>query len=72
MAAIDQPDEDPGYYRNVACPQCGRHRVETNGICEKCLWDIDGGDFASITRPTEYDVNGPVCSIPDNPFYLGK
>lgn len=41
-------------YRNIDCPECGRHRVEADGVCEKCQWDIDGGDYVSVTRPHEF------------------
>jgi ribosomal protein L37AE/L43A len=50
--------ETEANYRDVACPNCGRNRVELDGVCDKCLWDIDGGNYASITRPAEYDVHG--------------
>lgn len=43
------PSEGRGSYRNIDCPNCGRHRVLSGGICEKCSWDVDGGDYASIT-----------------------
>lgn len=42
----DHPD-----YRDTECPNCGRHRVEWDGVCEKCGWDVDGGNYSSITRP---------------------
>lgn len=41
-------------YRDMECPQCGRHRVESDGVCEKCEWDTDNGDFAMVTRPEDY------------------
>jgi hypothetical protein len=51
----------PRYYRSgdaVICPNCGRYRVQgpdsgmhADGVCEKCTWDVDGGDYATITRP---------------------
>lgn len=46
-------------YRSIDCPECGRHRVWNDGVCDKCFWDVDGGDYASITRPDEYRPNGP-------------
>lgn len=49
-----------GDYRDIACPNCGRHRVETDGICEKCHWDVDGGDWVTITRP-ERDAHPDDC-----------
>ena len=33
-------------YRNINCPNCGRVRVELDGICEKCTWDVDKGEYA--------------------------
>lgn len=48
-------------YRNMDCPNCGRHRIELDGVCEKCQWDVDGNDYASITRPNE-----------DEPDHLGE
>lgn len=38
-------------YRSSDCPNCGRHRVQADGVCEKCDWDADGGDYVGITRP---------------------
>jgi predicted RNA-binding Zn-ribbon protein involved in translation (DUF1610 family) len=49
--------DDGQTYRDVACPNCGRHRVQgaamldEDGVCEKCGWDADGGDYATVTRP---------------------
>ena len=44
-------DGDPGDgYRVQVCTNCGRMRIELNGVCDKCGWDQDGGNFASITR----------------------
>lgn len=40
-------------YQNIACPNCGRHRVLTEGVCEKCQWDVTGGDYVLATRPAE-------------------
>jgi len=48
------------YYRNIDCPNCGRHRIQINGVCEKCLWDVDGKNYASITRPNEYNPQGRI------------
>lgn len=45
-------------YRNIDCPNCGRGRVESDGVCEKCEWDIDGGDYARVTRAEDYDAQG--------------
>lgn len=47
-----------GYYRDVDCPNCRRHRVQDDGVCEKCLWDVDNGDYAAVTRPNEYNSQG--------------
>lgn len=56
-------------YRNTDCPNCDRHRVQSDGVCEKCLWDSDGGNYASITRPTEYDQYGRLPKRAENdPF----
>jgi len=56
-------------YKNIDCPNCGRHRVQSDGVCEKCLWDVDGGNYASITRPKEYDHVGRIVELPENnPF----
>lgn len=57
-------------YRAMSCPHCGRNRVESNGVCEKCFWDADGGNFASITRPTEYDVQGEIYVRPNGGLFL--
>jgi ribosomal protein L37AE/L43A len=57
-------------YRNIDCPNCGRHRVQSDGVCEKCLWDCDGGHYASITRPDEYDCQGPILVRPDENLIL--
>lgn len=51
-------------YRNVDCPNCGRHRVQSDGVCEKCFWDVDGDDYASITRPFDYASNGKIYYPP--------
>lgn len=51
------------YYVNP-CPNCGRVRVlcdaYEDGICEKCEWDVFGGDYAAVTRPALYDGVTPV------------
>jgi hypothetical protein len=59
-------------YRAVDCPNCGRNRVELDGVCDKCFWDADGGDFASITRPTQYDVQGYTFARRDENPILGQ
>lgn len=43
-------------YRDIDCPNCGRHRIMKNGICDKCEWDIDGNDYARVTHPELYDI----------------
>jgi hypothetical protein len=59
----------PSPYRNIECPNCKRYRVQTNGVCEKCFWDFDGNDYASVTRPQEYDHLGPIVKLSENdPF----
>ena len=45
-------------YRNIDCPNCGRHRVSTKGICDKCFWDVDGGDYVTVTRPDKWRNTG--------------
>ena len=56
-------------YRNIDCPNCGLRRVQSDGVCEKCLWDVDGENYASITRPKEYDHRGRIVELPQNdPF----
>lgn len=40
-------------YRPMNCTNCNRVRVLFNGVCEKCEWDVDRGNYASITRPTK-------------------
>jgi hypothetical protein len=53
-------------YRNVDCPNCGRHRVMLGGVCEKCAWDIDGGDYASITGKCPISTDGKHYPVPGN------
>jgi len=43
------------YYRNEDCPNCGRHRVQADGVCEKCGWDVDYGDYECVVREVEWD-----------------
>jgi hypothetical protein len=50
---------DEGAYRGTDCTHCGRCRVQDDGVCDKCNWDNDGNDWAFITRPDEYDTDGP-------------
>lgn len=59
-------------YRNTKCNKCGRFRVELDGVCEKCLWDNDGGDYACITRPNDYTPTGPKVEIEDQVWVLTK
>lgn len=40
-------------YRDHPCSNCGRHRVELDGICEKCNWNEDIDAYAH--RCTECD-----------------
>ncbi|WCB94472.1 hypothetical protein DSM104299_03209 [Baekduia alba] len=57
----------PEIYRPGSCPNCGRHRVhgaamlDEDGVCEKCGWDVDGGDYASVTR------SEPAPALDDQP-----
>ena len=53
-------------YRDIDCPNCNRHRVQANGVCEKCLWDVDNGNYVNITRPDEYDHCGRIVNLPEN------
>lgn len=57
-------------YRGQNCKHCGRQRVLVDGVCEKCLWDNDADEFAFITRPKEYDTQGPVFVDPDEGLTL--
>lgn len=43
-------------YRGVNCPNCGRHRVDMAGVCEKCFWASDANGYAHITRPESYKI----------------
>ena len=55
LLSSDRPD-----YRDMECPNCGRCRVEIDGVCEKCGWDVDGGNYSSITRP-ESNIHPKGC-----------
>lgn len=59
-----------GNYRDVECPRCGRYRVQDDGVCEKCLWDTLGNNFAAITRPEEYNSQGPILVDPNDGLSL--
>lgn len=63
LEGVSVPD-----YRPITCPNCQRNRVESDGVCEKCLWDVDGADYASITRPDEYDAQGYIFNKDENPI----
>lgn len=54
-------------YRDVDCANCGRHRVELNGVCEKCGWDHDADpmDYASVTRPNPAELADLVRRLRD-------
>jgi hypothetical protein len=52
-------------YRDVECTNCGRVRVEMNGVCEKCDWDNDNGNYASITRRPTDEVHPKTCDCID-------
>jgi hypothetical protein len=42
-------------YLNFDCKKCGRHRVENNGICEKCNFDNTHNEFAQpVLECVEY------------------
>lgn len=64
-------------YRNEDCSNCGRLRVETNGICEKCGWDADGDEYIGNTRPVarciicrgEMDASDPLAPCPDEHWH---
>ena len=51
-AASPAPQPD---YRNIKCPKCGRIRVENDGTCEKCHWNMDRGEY--MPRYPEPDNN---------------
>jgi len=57
MSEVNEQEMEDGY-RDIDCPNCERHRVMSDGVCEKCLWDVDGNNYVSITRPSEYDCQG--------------
>ena len=43
-------------YREEDCLNCGRSRVDLEtGFCEKCQWDNDCGDYASIIHPEFFE-----------------
>lgn len=56
-------------YRQAECCNCGRHRVLPEGVCEKCLWDVEAGGYASITRPEQWSVTGRKHHIPENDVF---
>lgn len=58
------------FYRDIDCPNCQRHRVDQDGVCDKCLWDVDGGDYALVTRPNEYNAQGPIFVDPNENLIL--
>jgi molybdenum cofactor biosynthesis enzyme MoaA len=39
-----------GYRTPADCENCARARVLESGVCEKCYWDNDAHDYASVTR----------------------
>jgi len=45
-------------YRDIDCPNCNRHRVQSDGVCEKCLWDTNGNNCDCVTRPEDYNAQG--------------
>jgi hypothetical protein len=51
--------KETGYRQGdaIECENCHRHRVlsDPDGICEKCGWDNDAHEYASVSRPREYD-----------------
>lgn len=58
-------------YRNQECPHCFRWRVQADGVCEKCLWDSEGKNYACVTRPDEYNAEGPIFTNPNDNLILG-
>ena len=58
-------------YRNQECPHCFRWRIQSDGVCDKCFWDSEGGDYACVTRPDEYSPQGPIFTKPDENLILG-
>lgn len=58
-------------YRGIGCPNCGRNRVQLDGICEKCDWDADGGDYVAIARPN-YCRHSPTGEHVMEPRFMGE
>lgn len=61
------------YYRNIDCPKCGCYRIQSDGVCENCLWDVDNNNWAPITRPNKYDSRGRLVKLPggEGDFFSG-
>jgi ribosomal protein L37AE/L43A len=65
-------------YYAEECKNCGRVRVlrdtgdeHSDGVCEKCGWDADGGDYAAVTRPGFWTPQGRDSTFGEpenNPF----
>lgn len=55
-------------YRNEECPECGRHRVQNNGICEKCRWSVDADEY--ITLEEELEAERRASGEQDTPDVL--
>ena len=50
-------------YRPVDCPNCNRRRVELDGVCEKCEWDVDANQYARVSRPEIYAEPEGGCTL---------
>jgi len=48
----EPPETD---YLDMDCKQCGRHRVEKDGICEKCNYDNIHNEFHQPPEATDVD-----------------
>lgn len=52
-----------GAYRDADCPSCKRRRVLANGVCDKCRWNVDRGEYEK-PPPPDTDPNwmaAPSC-----------
>ena len=46
-----------GSYTGDPCSNCGRIRVELDGICDKCHWDTTKDDYADQCNNCEHRTN---------------
>jgi hypothetical protein len=40
-------------YRDLDCPNCGRHRVLDSGTSEKCGWNMDRQEYDVPFHPAD-------------------